>query len=105
MAAGVRPVRLEIDAQAELQDSINFYNERGGSRLADRFKQRIKEGFEAIAANPERFRRDAKNPDIHWYRAQQFPFSILYIVRPDHILIVALPHGRRRPGYWRDRLK
>jgi toxin ParE1/3/4 len=105
MATGIKPVRLHRDAQIELQESLDFYRKRGGPRLADRFKERIKESFQAIAENPERFRRDAKTPDIHWYRVEQFPFSVLYVIRPTDIWIVAIPHGSRRPGYWRDRLK
>lgn len=34
-----------------------------------------------------------------------FPFSLLYAVEPEMILIVAVAHQKKRPGYWRDRLK
>lgn len=33
----------------------------------------------------------------------RFPFSVIYAERPDEILIVAVSHHRRRPGYWRRR--
>lgn len=105
MGKGLKPVQLHGDAKLELQDSINFYRERGGSRLADRFKERISEGFRTIAENPDRFRTDRTTPDIHWLRVAQFPFSILYVIRADKIWVVAIAHGSRRPGYWRDRLK
>jgi plasmid stabilization system protein ParE len=32
-----------------------------------------------------------------------FPYALLYRIEPDQILIVAVAHLRRRPGYWRDR--
>lgn len=33
----------------------------------------------------------------------RFPYSVVYEVHADHIVIVAVAHQRRRPGYWRDR--
>ena len=33
-----------------------------------------------------------------------FPYSLLYTIESDFILIVAVMHGKRRPGYWRYRL-
>jgi toxin ParE1/3/4 len=35
----------------------------------------------------------------------RFPFSLIYVVEPDAVLIVAVAHQRRRPDYWRDRTR
>ena len=35
----------------------------------------------------------------------RFPFSIIYAEESDSILVVAVAHQKRRPGYWRARLK
>jgi hypothetical protein len=32
-----------------------------------------------------------------------FPFSIIYWVTDDAIIVLAVAHHRRRPGYWRGR--
>jgi len=34
-----------------------------------------------------------------------FPYSVLYTVEREFVLIVAIMHGKREPGYWRHRLK
>ena len=34
-----------------------------------------------------------------------FPYSLLYSIESDLILIVAVAHHKRRPTYWRSRLK
>lgn len=34
----------------------------------------------------------------------RFPFSLIYSVETDTILIVAVAHWGRRPNYWTDRL-
>ena len=33
-----------------------------------------------------------------------FPFSLIYSVEVNSILIIAVAHQRRRPNYWRDRI-
>jgi len=37
--------------------------------------------------------------------ARRDPFSIIYRVESGRILIVAVAHGHRRPGYWKSRLQ
>jgi hypothetical protein len=41
--------------------------------------------------------------DFRKYTLRQFPFSIVYQDFPSEIVVVAVAHGRRKPGYWRDR--
>lgn len=36
---------------------------------------------------------------------RRFPFGILYRIEPKEIVIVAVAHLKRRPGYWRERIK
>jgi hypothetical protein len=35
---------------------------------------------------------------------EEVPFSFVYRVEANRIVIVAVAHGRRRPGYWKSRL-
>lgn len=35
---------------------------------------------------------------------RRFPYYLLYRVEEDWILVLAVGHHSRRPGYWRDRL-
>ncbi len=34
----------------------------------------------------------------------RFPYRIYYRARTDEILIIAIAHRRRRPGFWRGRI-
>ena len=36
---------------------------------------------------------------------RRFRFTLIYAVEPELIRIIAVAHERRRPGYWRARLK
>lgn len=33
----------------------------------------------------------------------RFPYALIHRTPPDEIVIVAVAHTSRRPGYWRDR--
>lgn len=32
------------------------------------------------------------------------PYAVIYVDEPDHVLVLAFAHFKRRPGYWIDRL-
>ena len=36
---------------------------------------------------------------------RQFPFSVLYVIDGDRVMVVAVMHHHRRPDYWHDRIK
>jgi plasmid stabilization system protein ParE len=42
--------------------------------------------------------------DIRRRLVKRFPFGIYYCLEEDHILIVAVMHLSRIPGYWKDRI-
>ncbi len=36
---------------------------------------------------------------------QRWPYGVLYTIEPEFILVVAVMHGSREPGYWKRRLE
>jgi hypothetical protein len=36
---------------------------------------------------------------------KRFPYDVVVSVLPEEIVVVAVAHQSRRPGYWRDRLR
>jgi len=36
---------------------------------------------------------------------RDFPFSVIYRVEPDGILVLAIAHSGKRPDYWRTRVR
>jgi hypothetical protein len=72
----------------------------------------------AILALATAFARSYGTPSMPWPVARarglardavpdgtSFPdFSLIYVVRRDEVEVVAVAHGKRRPGYWRPRL-
>ncbi len=34
-----------------------------------------------------------------------FPYFIAYVIRENTVIVVAILHGARKPGFWHNRLK
>jgi hypothetical protein len=42
--------------------------------------------------------------DVRRCLVSVFPYSVLYTIEAEYVLIIAIMHGKRQPGYWRSRL-
>ena len=92
--------RYLLPAEVEMTEAALFYEEQflglGMDYLDD-----IQRSIDRIRAHPEigqtirgNFRRSL---------VSRFPYSIIYTIENDHILIIAVAHDRRKPFYWKER--
>ncbi len=88
------------NAVEEAQAARQWYLARSAS-AADSFLVELDRGIEAIALTPERWPLFVHG--TRRYLFQRFPFQLIYRVMNDRIEVLALAHGRRRPGYWKVR--
>src|SRR5258708_5244911 len=76
---------------------------RVSQALAARFMAELDAGIAAIGAAPASFA-----PHLHgtrFRRMPSFPYLLIYLeVDPNTVLLLAVMHAGRRPGYWRRRL-
>jgi len=56
----------------------------------------------AVAASPRRWPNYLHG--TRKYVLDRFPYSVVYRELPSVIQVLAIAHGRRRPGYWKNRL-
>lgn len=94
-----------LAASAEMGEAAAWYDERV-SGLGDRFLAEAEATFaridEAPLEGPPWTHR--RLPDgVRRMFLRSFPFSAVYILEP-RLVIVAVAHARRRPGYWVKRL-
>jgi|SRR5205085_7368547 toxin ParE1/3/4 len=89
------------EALLEFEEAVQFYKERGRT-LGRRFAREVQTTIAKIVATPERWR--VLEQDVRVCRARVFPYAVLYTIELDYILIIAVAHDKRRPGYWRHRL-
>lgn len=96
----MRPVRLLLEVEEELQDTVRFY-EAEQQGLGRALIQEVRRACQFIAEHPLAAR--IERGDVRVKKVAAFPYRIYYQVRPDEILIIAIGHRRRRPGFWRRR--
>lgn len=76
---------------------------RVSQRLAARFMAELDTGIAAIGATPQAFVPHHHGTRV--YRLPSFSYQLVYLeVDPDTVLLLAVMHTSRRPGYWRRRL-
>jgi len=95
-------VRHEFHPEAalEFEEAVRFYKERGRN-LGKRFAREVKTTIRKIVATPDRWR--VLEADVRRCLVRVFPYSVLYTIEADYVLIIAVAHGKRQPGYWRHR--
>lgn len=93
------------EAEKELREASLYYeNKQQG--LGARFLERVRRTLLAIGGDPQRFpayegRRLARR--FRRARVSRFPYVVVFYSRQDKVVIVAVAHTSRRPGYWRNR--
>ena len=96
----MKPVKFHPQAESELAESVDFYNGRL-SGLGDDFFVAVKLGRQ-VQSDP--LRRPLRRDGTRQIKLPRFPYAVVYRDQPERIEIVAVAHGARRPGYWRERL-
>jgi plasmid stabilization system protein ParE len=69
--------------------------------ITTRFVTELERALLHIAEAPERW--PVVESGRRRFVLRRFPFSIVYRVQSGQVEVLAVAHGRRRPGYWRDR--
>ena len=92
-------LRIAPDAEEELAEAAEWYETR-----------RAGLGVELVAVVDGALEAIVKAPLVHplWkpdrpYRTkvlQQFPYVIFFRCEDDAVVVLAIAHARRRPGYW-----
>lgn len=99
-------VRLHPGASADLSSAGDWYEQQVpglGADLADE----VDRALEAIAEQPltwPLWPGVGAAAGVRRFLLARFPFATGYIVEEREVIVLALAHLRRRPGYWLERL-
>jgi plasmid stabilization system protein ParE len=96
-----RYVDIHPEAIAEAQAATRWYRERSIS-AADAYLAELDWAVKSISENPEMWPRYAHGTQRYIFH--RFPFYLVYRETAGKIEIIAVAHGRRRPGYWKSRM-
>jgi toxin ParE1/3/4 len=95
-------VEFVLGARLEFHDATEWYEARGDG-LGSAFAEELKDTLILIAQAPDRWR--CVEEDVRRCLLRCFPYAVLYTIEADCILVLAVMHSSREPGYWKDRLK
>jgi plasmid stabilization system protein ParE len=89
-------------ALAELREAVEYYN-RQSEGLGFEFAAEVRRTIARIVRFPDAWA--GLSARTRRCRTNRFPYGIVYQIRDDAILVVAVMHLRRHPKTWRSRLK
>lgn len=95
-------IRFHAAADAEVLEAEQYY---AGIHveLAKSFRHELETALERIEEGPDRWPRGRS--ETRRYVLHRFPYAVVYLRDGLGIGVIAVAHGKRRPGYWRSRLK
>ena len=93
-------VSLHPEARAELIAARSWYYERSPlSSVA--FSHAVDHAISRIRESPNSF--PMADYGTRKLVLQRFPFNVFYRISEAEIVVVAVAHQKRRPGYWSNR--
>jgi plasmid stabilization system protein ParE len=92
---------LEV-AEIELDQAFHWYESQAPG-LSDAFLIEVLSAAERISLYPKAWQ--LLEDGVRRCRLNRFPYGLIYAVENGDILVLAIAHLHRKPGYWRDRLK
>jgi plasmid stabilization system protein ParE len=94
------------EARAELLEARGWYRDKS-EHLALDFDRAIAGALDVLGNNPcagALWLGRPRRPQIRRWVMDRYPYSILYRLVDDRIVVLAVSHAKRKPGYWRDRV-
>ena len=95
-------IEFHPEATHEAVEAHQRYAKRSG-KAAERFFVELQRAVDSISEFPDRYPRHTHGTRVFLMR--RFPYLVIYMEQVEQVIVVAVAHGRRRPGYWKRRLK
>ncbi|HYR82582.1 MAG TPA: type II toxin-antitoxin system RelE/ParE family toxin [Terriglobia bacterium] len=96
-----RTLRNLKEAREEFTAAVRWYEEQRPG-LGGEFFDAVSHATALIQAQPEvgTLSRDRRTRRV---LVRRFPYEVVYRLSEEEIVIVAIAHLKRRPGYWKKR--
>ena len=98
-----RVVEYHRLAESESERNFRWYAERSVGAAAG-YLAAIQDAVNRIAESAESFPMESHG--MRWAKLRDYPYLVHFMIVDDRLCrIYAVPHGRRRPGFWLRRLR
>lgn len=88
-------------ALEEMAEAKRYY-ERQQPGLGDQFQLEAQRSALRILEQPLTWRIEIES--IRRCLLNRFPYKMLYVIREENIVVLAVAHQHRKPDYWIDRI-
>ena len=93
-------IEILPQAEAEAREAFLWYFDRSPI-AADAFRVELFDAIDGLASTAIDWPED---PDGNRrYHLRHFPYTVMYEVLGENVIVFAIAHQRRRPGYWQNR--
>ncbi len=92
---------LHPEAEADMAQTISFYDQRTPGLGSD-FLDEVLRAFERIEFSSEAW--PLLERSVRRCLVERFPYGVYYRLDADEIFVLAVMHGKKKPGAWRGRL-
>jgi plasmid stabilization system protein ParE len=89
------------EALREYSEAASYYKKISPG-LGKAFVREVETSVRKILSGPETWR--VVEEDVRRYLLHRFPYGIYYTIEEEYILIIAVMHLSRKPGYWKSRI-
>jgi plasmid stabilization system protein ParE len=97
----MKHIRFLPDAEEEMNEAAKYYQSKTAGLGID-YLSEVERAVASITQSPTTWPEVER--ELRRRLVRRFPFGILYYVDQKEIVIVAVAHLRRKPGYWKKRL-
>jgi plasmid stabilization system protein ParE len=93
-------IRFLEPARRELLNAVDYY-EAQSPGLGRALTNEIEDSLARLESNPSLGATHIEG--TRRILLDRFPFSLIYLNKQEAIIVVAVAHLRRKPGYWKER--
>ena len=94
-------VEFDVAAREEFDNAFDWYAHRSiGAAIG--FASEVDAAVELITTYPNRY--PGTYAGCQCCALGRYPYLVIYYQTQDKVIVVAIAHAKRNPGYWRDRL-
>ena len=94
-------IRFLTLAQREVDDAVIWYEQRAEGLSRD-FLDQLDRAVRLVKSHPKI--AALIQADIRRFLVARFPYSLVYGIDDDSIVVIAVAHQHRHPRYWADRI-
>lgn len=92
----------QSEARRELREALAYYRDRAGLDIAQDFRLAAMRAAERLLDHPD-IGAMTGHHGARRFVLHDYPYTLFYRATPESLIILAVAHQSRRPGYWAGR--